>query len=214
MAHSSFTVAVMTTLIYSIFSPSTWYFWTSLVVQMVKSLPAMQKTRVPCLGVEDSLEKGMATYSSTLAWKIPGMGSLVGSQSMGLQGVKHDWATNTHTHTHKRRVPPSPGNIPDNMSPEMQEERAQTHHYPAHGCRSSKSGSGLKTPGESIDNSVNPRMSLPGPQCTVRSFTGLAHLSAPLPDQEQAGRQLFLYFPASAQGSSPLEARPTSIKSV
>ena len=162
LAHSRFTVAVMTTLIYSIFSPSTWYFWTSLVVQTVKSLPAMQETWVPCLGLEDSLEKGMATPSTTLAWKIPGTRSLVGSQSMGLQGVRRDWATNIHTHTHTHTVPLSPGNIPDNMSPEMQEERAQIYHYPAHRCLSNKSGSGLKTPGELIGNSVNPRMSLPG----------------------------------------------------
>ena len=150
-----------------------------------------------------------------LLGKFQGWGAWWGASPWGCkESNMTERLTHTHTHTHKRRVPPSPGNIPDNMSPEMQEERAQTYHYPAHGCRSSKSGCGLKTPGESIDNSVNPRMSLPGPQCTVRSFTGLAHLSAPLPDQEQAGRQLFLYFPASAQGSSPLEARPTSIKSV
>ena len=79
----------MTTLIYSIFSPSTWYFWTSLA-QTVNSLPVMQETWVPCLGLEDSLKKGMATLSSTLAWKIPGTGSLMGSQSMGLQGLRRN----------------------------------------------------------------------------------------------------------------------------
>ena len=42
----------------------------SLVAQMVKSLPAMQKTQVQSLGWEDPLEKEMATRSSTLAWKI------------------------------------------------------------------------------------------------------------------------------------------------
>ena len=41
------------------------------MVQMVKNLPAMQETRVQSLGQEDPLEKGMATYSSILAWKIP-----------------------------------------------------------------------------------------------------------------------------------------------
>ena len=45
----------------------------SLVAQMVKHLPAMQKTQVRSLGREDPLEKGMATHSSTLAWKIPWM---------------------------------------------------------------------------------------------------------------------------------------------
>ena len=44
---------------------------TSLVAQMVKCLPTMWKTQVPSLGQEDLLEKEMATYSSTLAWKIP-----------------------------------------------------------------------------------------------------------------------------------------------
>ena len=41
----------------------------SLVAQKVKRLPAMQETWVPSLGQEDPLEKGMATHSSTLAWK-------------------------------------------------------------------------------------------------------------------------------------------------
>ena len=41
------------------------------MAQMVKRLPTMQKTRVQPLGREDPLEKGMATHSSTLAWKIP-----------------------------------------------------------------------------------------------------------------------------------------------
>ena len=42
-----------------------------LVAQMVKNLPAMQETHVPSLGWEDPLEKGMATHSSILAWRIP-----------------------------------------------------------------------------------------------------------------------------------------------
>ena len=45
--------------------------WASLVAQTVKNLPAMQKTRVPSLGREDPLVKGMATHSSILAWRIP-----------------------------------------------------------------------------------------------------------------------------------------------
>ena len=43
----------------------------SLLAQMVKHLPAMRETRVRSLGWEDPLEKGMATHSNTLAWKIP-----------------------------------------------------------------------------------------------------------------------------------------------
>jgi len=43
----------------------------SLVAQTVKNLPAMQETRVPSLSWEDALERGMATHSSVLAWRIP-----------------------------------------------------------------------------------------------------------------------------------------------
>ena len=45
--------------------------WASLVTQMVKNLPAMWETWVRSLGQEDPLEKGMATDSSVLAWRIP-----------------------------------------------------------------------------------------------------------------------------------------------
>ena len=64
--------------------------WASLVAQMVKNLPATQETQVQSLGLKDSLEKGMTTHSSILAWRIPwteGPGRL---QSMGLQTVGHD----------------------------------------------------------------------------------------------------------------------------
>ena len=43
----------------------------SLVVQTVKNPPAIQETQVQSLGLEDPLEKGMATHSSILAWRIP-----------------------------------------------------------------------------------------------------------------------------------------------
>ena len=43
---------------------------TSLMAQTVKNLPVMQETQVSSLGQEDPLEKGMATHSSVLAWKI------------------------------------------------------------------------------------------------------------------------------------------------
>ena len=43
----------------------------SLVAQLVKNLPAIQETRVQSLGWEDALEKGKATHSSILAWRIP-----------------------------------------------------------------------------------------------------------------------------------------------
>ena len=41
------------------------------IAQLVKNLPAMQETWVPSLGWEGPLEKGKATHSSTLAWRIP-----------------------------------------------------------------------------------------------------------------------------------------------
>ena len=48
-----------------------WDVPTSLVAQMVKNLPTMQETQVQSLGQEVSLEKGMVTHSSILAWRIP-----------------------------------------------------------------------------------------------------------------------------------------------
>ena len=47
------------------------YVGASLVAQMVKNLPAMWDTQVQSLGLEDPLEKGMATHFSILAWGIP-----------------------------------------------------------------------------------------------------------------------------------------------
>ena len=59
----------------------------SKLAQMVKSLPAMQETWVQSLGQEDPLEKGIATHSSILAWRIPWIEEPGGLQSMGLQRV-------------------------------------------------------------------------------------------------------------------------------
>ena len=47
---------------------NTW--WASLMAQTIKNLPAMQETQVQSLGQEDPLERGMATYSSIVAWRI------------------------------------------------------------------------------------------------------------------------------------------------
>ena len=57
---------------------------------MVKNLPAVQETWVPSLGWKDPLEKGMATHSSILAWKIPWTEEPNGLQSMELQRIGHD----------------------------------------------------------------------------------------------------------------------------
>ena len=50
---------------------------------MVKNLPPMQETQVLFLGQKDPLEKGMATHSSILAWRIPGTRNLVGYNPWG-----------------------------------------------------------------------------------------------------------------------------------
>ena len=62
----------------------------SLVAQLVKNLPAMQETQVLILGQEEPLEKGIATHSSILAWRIPWTEELGRLQSMGSQRVGHD----------------------------------------------------------------------------------------------------------------------------
>ena len=61
----------------------------SLVAQMVKNLPATQKTWIRSLGQEDPLEKGMTTHSNILAWRIHGQRSLAGYSSWGCK-VKHN----------------------------------------------------------------------------------------------------------------------------
>ena len=65
---------------------------TSLVAQMVKNLPAMQNTWVR------SLEKGLATHCSILAWRIPWTEEPGGLRSTESQRDGHDWATQ-HAHT-------------------------------------------------------------------------------------------------------------------
>ena len=58
-----------------------------------KESAAVQETWVRSLGREDPLEKGMATHSSNLAWRIPWTEEPGGLQFMGLQRVGHNWAT-------------------------------------------------------------------------------------------------------------------------
>ena len=62
----------------------------SPVAQTVKNLPTMQGTRVQTLGWEDPLEKGMATHSSILAWRILWTEEPGGLQSMRSQRVGRD----------------------------------------------------------------------------------------------------------------------------
>ena len=78
------------------------YLFSTMVAQMVKSLPAM--TQVRSLGWEDPLEKEMATHSSILAWRIPWMEEPGGLQSMQSQRVRHNWATFTSHARHPARL--------------------------------------------------------------------------------------------------------------
>ena len=72
-----------------------WWLWASLVAQVVKNPSAMQETQVWSLGLGDRLEKGMATHSSILAWRIPRTEEPGGPQSTGLQRAGHGWVSNT-----------------------------------------------------------------------------------------------------------------------
>ena len=60
------------------------------MAQTVKNLPAVWETLVHSLGWEDPLEKGMATQSSILAWRIPWTEEADGLQSVGSWRVRHD----------------------------------------------------------------------------------------------------------------------------
>ena len=66
------------------------------MAQTVKNLPAEQKTQACSLGMEDPLEKGMATHSNILAWRIPWTEEPGGLQFMESQTVGHDLVTFTH----------------------------------------------------------------------------------------------------------------------
>ena len=74
------------------------------VGQTVKNLPAMQHTRVPSLGRENPLEEEVATPSSILAWSVPWPEEPDRLPSMGLQRVRHDWATFTSIHMLSRAL--------------------------------------------------------------------------------------------------------------
>ena len=67
-----------------------WTIRDTLVAQLIKNPPAVQQTWVWSLGWEVPLEKGKATYSIILAWRIPLTVWFMGSQRVG-----HDWATFT-----------------------------------------------------------------------------------------------------------------------
>ena len=66
------------------------FVWASLVAQMVKNLTIMQETWIQSLGWEYPLQKGIATHSSILAWRIPWTEEPDELQFMGSQRVGHD----------------------------------------------------------------------------------------------------------------------------
>ena len=77
------------------------YSWGSLVAQLVKNPPAVQKAWVQSLGWEYPLEEGMATHSSILAWRIPCTEESGGWWATVHEVTKsrHDWATKRSTVT-------------------------------------------------------------------------------------------------------------------
>ena len=68
----------------------------TLVTQTVMNPSAVQETWVQSLGQRDPLEKGIATHSSILAWRIPWTKEPGGLQSLGSLRVGHDWVTYTY----------------------------------------------------------------------------------------------------------------------
>ena len=72
------------------------YFWASLLAQMVKNPPAMREIWVQSLGWEDPLEKGKATHSSILAWRIP--------WTYIVHGVSKSRTQLTFTFTHRYEI--------------------------------------------------------------------------------------------------------------
>ena len=77
-----------------------WLLWLPCWLRWQRIYLAMWETWVRSLGQEDPLEKGMATHSNILVWRIPRPEETGGLQSMGSQRVGHDWATDNCTFFH------------------------------------------------------------------------------------------------------------------
>ena len=93
----------MRKLLWEVFSVVVDYYEVPLWLRRLKRLPTLRETQVRSLDWEDSLEKEMATHSSTLAWKIPWTEEPAGLQTIGWQRVRHDWA-HVHFHLHSHRL--------------------------------------------------------------------------------------------------------------
>ena len=92
-----------------------WYYEGFPGGSAIKNLPAMQEPWVRSLSREDPLEEGIATHSSTLAWKIPWMEEPGRLQSMELLRGGHDWTTSLSFFTFmhwRRKWQPTPVFLP------------------------------------------------------------------------------------------------------
>ena len=67
-----------------------------LVAEMIKNLPAMQENWAQSLGLDDTLEKGIATHSSILPWQIPWTNESGRLWSMELQRVRHNLSNTSY----------------------------------------------------------------------------------------------------------------------
>ena len=74
------------------------------MAQTVNNLPTLWDTWVQSLGREESLEKGMATHSSILAWEFHAQEKPGGLQPVGSQRIRHDWGTYTLTFHCRRAI--------------------------------------------------------------------------------------------------------------
>ena len=116
------------------------YSWASLVAQLVKNLPAMWKTWVRPLGWEDPLEKGKATHSSILAWRIPWTVHRVAKSQIGLSdspftfhfhALEKEMATHSSVLAWRILGMGEPGGLPSMGSQRVGHDRA-TKHSTAH----------------------------------------------------------------------------------
>ena len=103
--------------------------WASLVAQLVKNLPAVRETWVQSLGWEDPLEKGTATHSSILAWRVPWT-----EESMGSQRVRHAWATLTSSAIRSCMMWSQPGFLAPCLVLNLEAQTERTPEWPLLPC--------------------------------------------------------------------------------
>ena len=87
------------------------YSWASLVAQLVKNPPEMRETWVGSLDWEDPLEKGKATHSSILAWRIPWTIQSMGSQRVSTRLSNFHFQENLWLNCHQITVQLNPVNV-------------------------------------------------------------------------------------------------------